>query len=111
MIITIGLVSSLDFLSVIISVYTIFAIFQLVYPIAGLLADIRYGRYKCVIGSLWAFVIGYCFLLLMIVGVSVQCLLFDSQPWSYAILACALAMIGVPTIIGIFLFFFKHCCI
>ena len=55
-----GLVSGLDFLTVIVSVYTIFTIFQLVYPVAGLLADVCYERYKCVIGSLWAFAIG-CF--------------------------------------------------
>ena len=101
-IIIISSFSGLDFLSAIVSVYTIFAIFQLFYPVAGLLADIRYGRYKCVIGSLWAFVIGCCFLPMMIGGLFV--FPFDSRPWSYAILACAVAMIGVPTVIGVFLF-------
>ena len=105
-IILIILVSRLDFLSVIVGVYAIFAIFQLVYPVAGLLADIRYGRYKCVISSLWAFVIGFCFLtVLSCTIIGMQYFPFDSRPWSYAILACVLVMIGVPTIISIFLLF------
>ena len=46
-----------DFLIVAIgSVYVYFAILQLFYPLAGYLADIRYGRYKCVVCSLWCFV-------------------------------------------------------
>ena len=109
LIITIGSVSSLDFLSAIVGVYTIFAIFQLVYPVAGLLADIRYGRYKCVIGSVWTFVIGCCFLPVLsgiMVVVLMRYLLFSvSRPWSYAMLAGALIMIRVPTVIGIVLFF------
>ena len=36
-------------------VFTFFAFLQLFYPLVGLLADVRYGRYKCVIGSLWSF--------------------------------------------------------
>ena len=80
--------------------------FQLVYPVAGLLADICYGRYKCVIGSLWAFVIGSCFLTVFSCTViGMRYLPFDSWPWSYAILACVIVMIGVPIVIGIFLFF------
>ena len=67
-IIVIGLVSGLDFLSIIVSVYTISAIFQLVYSVVGLLADICYGRCKCVIGSLWAFAIG-CFFLSVLFGI------------------------------------------
>ena len=46
-----------DFLIVTIeSVYVYFAILQLFYPLAGYLADVRCGRYKCVVGSLWCFV-------------------------------------------------------
>jgi peptide/histidine transporter 3/4 len=105
-IISVGLVTTFDFLSVIISVYAIFAIFQLVYPVTGLVADIHYGRYKCVVGSLWAFVIGCCFLpMLLCILMASQYLPFDSRSWSYAILACVLVMIGVPTVICAFLFF------
>ena len=40
------------------SVYVYFAILQFFYPLAGYLADVRYGRYKCVFGSLWTFIAG-----------------------------------------------------
>ena len=43
---------NVDLLKVIVSIYAFFAVFQLIYPVTGLLADIRYGRNKCVIGSL-----------------------------------------------------------
>ena len=109
LIIMIGFTNSLEFLSIIVTAYTFFAILQLISPVAGLLADIRYGRNKCVIGSLWAFVIGYCFLILwsvfVVFSIFRHSFLFGHWPWSYVILACALAMLGVPTVIGIFLFF------
>ena len=58
------------------------------------------------IGSLWAFVIGCCFLVVCaLVALSALYLPFDSRPWSYAILAALLAMVGIPTVIGVFLFF------
>ena len=103
LIIVIDSLSSLDFLSIIVTVYTFFAILQLIYPVTGLLADIRYGRKRCVIGSLWAFVIGFCFLLILtvfvILGICSQYFPFGHWPWSYVMLVCALAVIGVPTLI------------
>ena len=97
---------NVDLLKVIVSVYAFFALFQLVYPVAGLLADIRYGRFKCVIGNLWAFVIGCCFLpILTSVSLCPLYLPFESWPWSYAILAAILAIVGIPAVICIFLLF------
>ena len=108
--VTIGIDASygVAFLKVIIGVYAFFTLLQLVYPLAGLLADIRYGRYKCVIGSLWTFVIGCCFVpVLAGVVCSPFYLPLDSRPWSYAVLAAMLVMIGVPLIITMLLFCFS----
>ena len=86
-------------------VYIFVAILQLFYPLAGLLAGVRYGRYKCVICSLWSFIGGT-----ILTGVGFVLTLshfylpYDSQPWSYAVLAVILVFIGVPVVIGIFLF-------
>ena len=109
-IITIGIDSiyGIAFLKVIVGVYAFFAVLQLVYPVAGLLADVRYGRYKCVIGSLWTFVIGCCFIpVLAAVACSVFYLPFDVHPWSYSILAVILVMFGLPLIIGMLFFCFS----
>ena len=38
--------------------YMYFAILQLFYPLAGYLADVRYGRYRCIACSLWSFIAG-----------------------------------------------------
>ena len=106
LIITFSFISGIKFLNIVVGVYAFFALFQLVYPLAGLLADIRYGRYKCVISSLWTLVIGCIFLVvLLFIALSNHYLPFDSRPWSYAILAAMLAFIGVPVVIGILLFF------
>lgn len=108
--VTIGIDASygIAFLKAIVGVYAFFAILQLVYPLAGLLADIRYGRYKCVIGSLWTFVIGCCFIPVL---AAVICYAFylpsDSRPWSYIILAIILVMLGVPIIIAVLFFCFS----
>ena len=90
------------------SVYVSFAILQLFYPLAGYLADVKYGRYKCVIGSLWCFV-GSCLLLGIGFGFSVSLIELvvksDYSWWSYTITSVAIAFLGLPIIIGVFVFF------
>ena len=87
------------------SVFIFYALLQLFYPIAGLLADVRYGRYRCV-GSLWSFAGGT--LVLYIVGFTVghspSYLRFSDHSWSCAILAVLLAVLVIPAIVGSFLF-------
>ena len=86
------------------SIYACFALLQLFYPLAGMLADLRYGRYKCVIGSLWCLIIGIVFFLVVSTFSSFY-LPFAGMPWTYAILAVVLLALGVPTVVGLFLFF------
>ena len=83
-------------------VFTFYASLQLFYPLAGLLADVRYGRYKCVIGSLWSFIGGS-------VALSVIAFTLRSSPdylklnyhaWSYAVSALELAVLGIFAIAG-----------
>ena len=80
-----------------------FAVLYLFYPVAGLLADVRYGRRRCVIGSLWSYVIG-CFSLPLIIALyfSHSYIPLDTQRWSYAILALILVFIGVPVLVSMF---------
>ena len=94
------------FIIVIGSAYVYFAILQLFYPLAGYLADVRYGRYKCVIGSLWSFIASS-----VLVGISVLvvcCLLplpYDNNhKWSYALMSVTIAFLGLPIIFGCFFF-------
>ena len=63
-----------------------YAILQLFYPLAGLLADVHYGRYKCVVGSLWSFVGGSVVLYVVgfTVGYSPTYLKLGDHLWSYA---------------------------
>ena len=89
------------------SAYVYFAILQLFYPFAGYLADVRYGRKKCVISSLWSFIAGS--LLVGICVLVVFCLLYlpydNNHKWSYALMSVIIIFLGPPIIIGIFLFF------
>ena len=94
------------FIAVIGGVYVYFAILQLLYPLAGYLADVQYGRYKCIICSLWSFVAGS---VLFGVGVLAACglsfLSINNSIWFYALISMVILFLGPPIIIGIFLFF------
>ena len=96
------------FVAVVGSVYVYFAILQLFYPLAGYLADVRYGRYKCVIGSLWCFV-GSSLLMGIGAGLPVPLLLLILNSkyswWSYTITSVVIAFLGPPIIVGVFVFF------
>ena len=90
------------------SVYVYFAILQLFYPLAGYLADVRYGRYKCVIGSLWSFIVGSLLVgICVLVTVVFLVLLPDDNihKWYYALMSVIIIFLGPPVIIGIFIFF------
>ena len=81
------------------SAYVYFAILQLFYPLAGYFADIRHGRYKCVIGSLWNFIAGS--LLVGICGLVVFSLIllpYDIHKWSYALMSVIIIFLGPPVI-------------
>ena len=86
--------------SVLIPVYGFFALLQLFYPLAGMLADLRYGRYKCVLGSLWCLIFGFPFWLVL-----VGLVLFAVFPSAFklSIMTVILVFLGVPTVIGILL--------
>ena len=88
------------------SIFIFYALLQLFYPVAGLLADVRYGRYRCVVGSLWSFAGGALVLYIVgfTVGYSPSYLKFSDHSWSYAILAVLLAVLAIPAIVGSFLF-------
>ena len=96
-----------SFIIVIGSTYVYFAILQLFYPLAGYIADVRYGRYKCVIGSLWGFIAGS--VLVGICALVVSCLVIlayvNVHKWSYGLMSVIIIFLGPPVIIGIFLFF------
>ena len=97
------------FIIVIGSAYVYFAILQLFYPLAGYLADVRYGRHKCVIGSLWSFIVGSIILFGICVLV-VSCLVIftlygNVHKLMYALISVIVAFLGPPIIIGVFLFF------
>ena len=95
------------FIVVIGSVYVYFAILQVFYPLAGYLADVRYGRQKCVIGSLCSFFTGT--LLLGISGSLLSfCLIFLSyvnHKWSYAVMSVLILFLGPLFVIAMFLLF------
>ena len=95
------------FVAVIGSVYTYFAILQLFYPLAGYLADVRYGRYKCAIGSLWCFV-GSCLLIGIGAGLAVPLSILklnNNSWWSYTTMSVVVAFLGPQIIVGVFVFF------
>ena len=98
--------SGFRFVETVGSVYAGFALLQLFYPLAGMLADLRYWRYKCVIGGSWCLIIGITFILPLAVFIPFSVdLPFAAKPWTYAILAVVVLVFGVPTVIGWFLFF------
>ena len=97
------------------SVCVYFAILQLFYPLAGYLADVRCGRYKCVVGSLWCFVGSS---VLVGVGLGLVVLSLNLYPYandthynstthwlSSAAFYVIVAFLGPPVVIGIFSFF------
>ena len=92
--------------AVIVSAYVYFAILQLFYPLAGYLADVRYGRYKCIVYSLWSFIAGS---LLLGVCVPLPCIYAivvpHNESWNYVLLSAIILILGPPIIIGLFLFF------
>ena len=102
-----GIIDGFNFLVVVGCVYVFFALLQLFYPLAGLLADVKYGRYKCIIFSLWGTVIGVSLIVVLTVTfvLSRVYLPFGQHPWSFAILAVVGLVLGVPSILGIFLYF------
>ena len=81
------------------SAYVYFAILQLFYPLAGYFADIRYGRYKCVIGSLWNFIAGSLLVgICGLVAFSLILLPYDIHKWSYALMSVIIIFLGPPVI-------------
>ena len=96
------------FISVIGTVYVCFAILQIFYPLAGYLADVRYGRKKCVIGSLWSFFATTVLLgLFGLVALSLlgSYLPYHSHKWPYALMSVVVILLGLPVIIVVFFFF------
>ena len=92
-----------NFICIIGSVYFYLAVVRFFYPLAGLLADVRYGRYRCVICSQWTFIGGTLLIGISVaLGVFLYYLLRNSHSWLYILL---LVFLGVFMTIGIFLFF------
>ena len=97
----------------VVSVYVYLAILQLFYPLAGYLADVRFGRYKCVIGSLWCFIgssvsfIGIAAGIATVLLVTYTSIDTNHVPWfNYTIFYVTILVIFVPCVlIGMFLFF------
>ena len=95
-----------NFIYVIVPVFAYIAVVRLFYPLAGLLADVRYGRYKCVIYSQWSFIGGSLLIGVgIVVGWFLYYLLQNSHSWSFAIFILLLIFFGLLVIIGLFLFF------
>ena len=99
---------SYSFITFVGSVYVYFAILQLFYPLAGYLADVRYGRKKCIIGSLWSFIagsilVGICGLVTF--GLYKTFFAYGIHKWSYAFISVIILFLLQPLIIGVFLFF------
>ena len=100
-----GFLVNTNFVIIVGCVYIFYAILQLFYPLAGLLADVRFGRYRSVICSLWSLLAGFVLILMsFLLSFSKFYLPLGTLPWSYAVLAIMLAMLAVPIIIGIFLY-------
>ena len=98
------------------SMYVYFAILQLFYPLAGFLADVRCGRYKCVVGSLWCFVgssvlVGVGLVLAAVLPLYLYPYANDTHDnstthWlSNAAFYVIVAFLGPPVVIGTFSFF------
>ena len=70
-----------------------------------LLADVCYGRYKCVIGSLWSFAGGSVVLYVVAFSLGYSPHLeLDGHAWSCVVLAVMLAVFGIPAIVGALFF-------
>ena len=98
---------NISFIYKVCTVYTFLAIVGLFYPLAGLLADVRYGRYRCVMCSQWSLIGGS-----LLIGTSAALgyslyyyVLQKLHPWSQGTLAIPLILFGIPVVIGLFLFF------
>ena len=99
------------FIAVIGTVYVCFAILQIFYPLAGYLADARYGRKKCVVGSLWSYFATTVLLgLFGLVALGLYFLPYDShKQWPYPPMSVVVLLLGLPVLI-VFFFLFKYCC-
>ena len=87
-------------------IYVYFAILQVFYPLAGYLADVRYGRHRCVIGSLFSFIAGSILVGICVLAVfSLIFLPYDIHKWFYALMSVNIIFLGPPIIIGIILLF------
>ena len=54
---------------------------QLGYPVAGWLADVHYGRFKVILGSLWLMLVGYAVILVAFFTK----LMYDPEPMKYVV--------------------------
>ena len=94
------------FISLIASVYIYYACLQLFYPLAGYLADVRYGRYKCVITSLWCFVGSS--LAMGIFSVALGCsplYISEDSTAFFSVLSVMLFFLALPFMISMSIFF------
>ena len=98
---------TLYFIAVIGTVYVCFAILQIFYPLAGYLADVQYGRKKCVVDSLWSFFATTVLLgLFGLVALGLYFLPYDShKQWPYPLMSVVVLLLGLPVIIVVFIFF------
>ena len=96
-------------IAVIGTVYVFFAILQMFYPLAGYLADVKYGRKTYVIGSLWSFLattipLGLCGFIA--VGLSfLPYYNYSNQGWPYIVVYVIVGLLGIPVIIVAVIFF------
>ena len=88
----------IQFTAVISTVYVFFTIHQVFYPLAGYLADVKYGRKKCVIGSLWSS--SAITILLLCVHLSLYFLPYNNnQVWPVAVMYMIIILLGIPALI------------
>ena len=94
------------FISIIAGVYIYYACLQLFYPLSGYLADVGYGRYKCVITSLWCFVGSSLAMGILGAGAGCSPLSLSENPRAfYPILSVSLLFLAPPLIISVLIFF------
>ena len=97
---------NVNFIYIVGFTYVYLTVVSLFYPLAGLLADVRYGRYRCVMCSQWIFIGGSLLIgISAALGASLHFVLQKHHIWSHETLAIVLIFIGIPIIIGLFLFF------
>ena len=89
----------IQFTAVISTVYVFFTIHQVFYPLAGYLADVKYGRKKCVIGSLWSS--STTTILLLCVHLSLYFLSYDdnNQVWPVVVMYMIIILFGILALI------------